>query len=283
MIFNELPTAFPWYDKKEKQNRYRENAEKLTSWGLITPRDALLPFQFWRGTTSAVTGWTIKNADTDSNAAVLDAASVAKIRGAVKEGRSYVYYAGEALSTSAGALSLSKGLYYSVLTFADASVWYSETFYVPGCSFLTGTAAEFLKLEWYNDTDIRPIFYNDKDGGGIPYFRNVAYLDTFITQSEPEIIEDGEKDGNDEQVPTFTKALIRYRITELVPDYLKKALVLMQMHDHVTLTTRKGTRSGELLRLETATAPEAFGGLSSIDIIFEEDLLIKKGCGDNMS
>jgi hypothetical protein len=283
MIFNELPTAFPWYDKKEKQNRYRENAEKLDTWGLITPKNALLPFQFWRSTTSSVTGWTIKDAVTDANVASLDAASLGKIRGATKEGRSYVYYAGEALATSGGALALLKGLYYSVLTFADASVWYSETFYVPGCSFLTGAAADFLKLEWYNDTDIRPIFYNDKDGGGIPYFRNVVYLDTFITQSEPEIIEDGEKDGNDEAVPTFTKAVIRYRITDLVPDYLKKALVLSQMHDHIFLTTRKAIRSGEVLRLETTSAPEAFGGLSSIDLLFEEDLLTKKGCGDNMN
>jgi hypothetical protein len=213
----------------------------------------------------------------------MDAASLAKIRGAIKEGRSYVYYAGESLATSGGALSLAQGLYYSVITFADASVWYSETFYVPGCSFVGTAAADFLKLEWYNDTDIRPIFYNDKDGGGIPYFRNVAYLDTFITQSEPEIIEDGEKDGNDEQVATFSKAVIRYRITELVPDYLKKALVLMQMHDHVFLTTRNGIRTGEIKKMETASAAEAFGGLSTIDIIFEEEILIKKGCGDNMS
>lgn len=46
LLYNELPTVFPWYDKIGKQQRYRENAAKMCDYRLLNPRDRLLPFQF---------------------------------------------------------------------------------------------------------------------------------------------------------------------------------------------------------------------------------------------
>ena len=45
MIFNELPIVFPFYDKLEKQHRFRDVADGACAYKLITPRNALLPFQ----------------------------------------------------------------------------------------------------------------------------------------------------------------------------------------------------------------------------------------------
>lgn len=45
MIFNELPIVFPFYDKLEKQHRFRDVADGACMYKLITPRNALLPFQ----------------------------------------------------------------------------------------------------------------------------------------------------------------------------------------------------------------------------------------------
>lgn len=285
-IFNELATAFPWHDNILKQNRYRENvADKYQDWGQITPRDALNPFQFYKTTGAAtVTAWTIL----DLNGSVLwtmAGGSLSLIRTTTKEGRLYFYYGGAALTTTTGALNMPAGVYYSKITLSDGKFFYSELFQVPACTFSIGdiTGMQFLKLEYYNDTDLRPIFYNDITGG-LPYFRNIVYLDTFVHASEPEIEEDGIKDGADETVPTFQKALLRYRITELVPDYLKTALVIMQMHDHVILTTPQGLRTGEIEKLTTETAPEFNGAFGTVDILWEEALvMIKKGCGDNMT
>jgi hypothetical protein len=294
-LFNELPIAFPWYDVVEKQNRFREHTQdKLQDWGLISPKDSLLPFQFFFKNPGAainfgsITSWQIL--DLGGNlVATINGAGVALVKHVTRQEREYYYFNGAALATSGGALNLAPGLYYSQITFQQAGVTtaqpVSEIFQVPACTFSVANISqmEFLKLEWWNDTDLHPIFYNDFPGG-VPYFRNVVYLDSFIHASEPEIEEDGIKDGADQTVPTFQKAFIRYKITELVPDYLKNALVIMQMHDHVKVTTRRGIRTGEADRISTATSPDFGGALSTIDITFEEDLaMIKKGCGDNMT
>jgi hypothetical protein len=117
----------------------------------------------------------------------------------------------------------------------------------------------------------------------VPYFRNVAYLDTFITASEPEIVEDGERDGHDELIITFQKAIIKYRITLPVAEYLKKAMSLLNMHDHVILTTHRSIRSGELEKLTFSSVLEANGAFSIVDLLFQETILVKKGCGENMT
>jgi hypothetical protein len=177
------------------------------------------------------------------------------------------------------------GYYYSKITWPDGGVKYSEMFHVPEDGIFSINADNnipFIKLEWWNEADIRPVFFNDKRSDGKPYFRNIAYLDTFITASEPEIIEDGNRDGNDELIATFQKALIKYRVTVMVPDFLKKAMAIMQLHDHVVITTKNGLRSGEITKLAVTSALEASGALSVVDIIFQEIILLKKGCGENM-
>jgi hypothetical protein len=302
MDIKTLPTAFPWYIKKSLQNRFRLNA-KPYEWGLITPKNSLLPFEFYypdsytdSGGTVTLTSdpqeWLIFDIN-DNMVATLSAASIALIRKSTKENNQYFYFSSDALTVSGGgALSLSPGLYYSRIKLGPDpgtlyDYFYSEVFLVPECQFTTATAPDqipFLRLEWYNDSDIRPIFYNDISAG-LPRFRNVVYLDTFIHQSEPEIIQDGEKDGNDEVVPIFQKCLLRYSLTEYVPDFLKLAFVIMQMHDHVLLTTENANRSFEVSKIVSVnTSPDMGGAFSTVEILFEEIAAItKKGCADNMA
>jgi hypothetical protein len=284
-IVKELPLAFPWYENNiNLQNRFRENAKNLTTYGLISPADALLPFEFYRtGGSTVITSWQIYTA-AGALVITLNALNHAKIKNITLEGRTYFYYDGSALFNLPG--HFEPGEYYSRILFNDATEFFSEVFLVPSCSFLTTSQPEdvpFLRLEWYNESDIRPIFYNDYDTDGIPYFKNILFLDTFIHVSEPEIIEEGERDGNGDTVPTFVKGIRRYRLAEMVPDFLKVALVLMQMHDKISLTTPFGHRTGEILKMTTNTQTEQGGAFSVVEIVFEEDLaMIKKGCADNM-
>lgn len=290
-IFNDLPTAFPWYDNVQKQNRFKLNVKSDDWAGLITPQNALLPFEYCFDPGGAVTidpvaEWKIYRLD-DTLAHTIDAGSYSLLHMTTKEGRIYVYYGGEGLTETGPALNMPAGFYYSKIRYGVSDlILFSEVFYVPECSFMTTSAADqipFLKLEWYNNSDLRPIFYNDIVSG-VPRFRNVVYLDTFVHQSEPEIIEDGEKDGNDETIATFIKCLLKYRITEFVPDYLKLALVVMQMHDVVKLTTPFGLRSGAMHKVTTNSQTEQGGAFSNVDIVFEEDVaMIKKACADNMA
>jgi hypothetical protein len=279
MLFSELPVGFPWYDRIEQQDRYNENVEPVCDYKLISPVNALLPFEFILPPGTVMpTIWEILRID--SNAVEVDiSAQIGLIRSAERNGKTYFYYDGAALEM----LLPAGGYFYSRLTFAGGIKKFSEMFYIPGIFFLIAdNEISFLRIVWYNQTDLRPIFYNDLVGC-LPFFKNVAYLDTFITASEPEIEVDGEKDGNDVLIPTFQKMIIPYRITVVVPDFLKRALMLMQMHDTVIITTKQGIRSGAVENITVTSALEANGGLSTVDIVFQEDLaIVKKGCGENM-
>jgi hypothetical protein len=277
MIFNELPISFPWYEVQNRQTRFKKNFEGMDPWGLISPKNSLLPFQIRNSEGFPPTAWIIRNIETG---AVTDiSAAIGAIRQTVLTAAQYWYFPGSAIT----GLDLAPGFYESVITWTTET-HYSEIFRVPVCSFTAGAVnTEFLKIEWYNKSDIPPIFYNDLDGGGIPYFRNVIYLDSFIHASEPRIEEEGEEDGDGETVITFQKAIFTYRITELVPDFLKKALVLLQIHDFVFITPVNSPRSGQVKRA-TVTATLEFGGaFSAVEIAFNEEVeTIKKACADNM-
>lgn len=282
MLYNELPTAFPWYDKLEKQNRYNEHTDGVCDYKLISPADALLPFEFYRQPSGGVLPTTWQVFEINSGVQVADiSANINLLYRTVKEGREYFCYHGEQLT----GLAMPAGYFYSKLTFPGGTAFYSEMFHVPENFFFIANDAniEFLKLTWYNNSDIRPIFYNNKDGQGIPKFKNVLYLDTFVHASEPEITEDNERDGYEQPITTFQKVVLPCRITVLVPDYIKKALFVAPMHDSIKVVTKKGVRSGFIEQVKISAALEASGALSVVDILFYSELaMIKKGCADNM-
>lgn len=288
-IYNYLPIAFPWYDNIKKQNRFKDNVGGLCTYKLISPRDALLPFQFYKpAALEFPVNWYIRDVHTQEIIADLTPSLNNAALGVIwsrttSDGKDYYWYNGVPLTTTGGPLNLNTGFYESILTFPGGASFYSEMFHVPAISFsvLSDTLTKYLRIEWYSDSDLPPIMYNTDSA---IRFKNVCYLDTFVHISEPEINEDTEKDGFDNDIATFQRAVIKYRITELVPDYLKIALVLMQMHGHVFLSTANGIDIGEFKNMTTETQAEGSGGLSTIDILFEQDLaIINKGCNNSIS
>jgi hypothetical protein len=284
MLYNELPVSFPWYEKIEQQNRYNENVEPICDYKLVSPKDALLPFQFSKPIRDALPIiWEVYEINSNNLVANISASIPLIIKKKI-EGKEYYYYDGQKIT----GLALTPGFYYSRLVYPTGEIYFSEMFFIPidgGFNIADDDNIAFIKLEWWNDGDIRPVFYNDVlIGHTKPVFRNVAYIDTFITASEPEIIEDGTRDGEEELIPTFQKVVVPYRITVAVPDFLKKAMILMQLHDHVLITTKFAVRSGEIRKMTVSSALEAFGGLSIVDIQFQQDMaMLKKGCADNMA
>lgn len=275
LIYNHIPTAFPWYDKLEKQVRYQENCDNTCDYKLISPNNALLPFQFKIGNENdVITAWEIL----DANLLTITNISAAKaaIKVIANEGGRYWYYNGSAVLSDV--LALKPGFYYSVVTLTGGKKMYSEVFNIPFDSFPVGGVNKFVKLEWYSTCSISPYFYGDTVNG-VPYFRNVAYLDTYVQGDEPEILEETEEDGEGNEIPVFQRAIIRYRIPGAVANYLKTALVVMQMHDVIILTTPMGIHSGEISKVTTASATLDTGCLSTVDIIFEQDLaIIRRSC-----
>lgn len=281
MIYNELPTAFPWYDKKEKQQRYRENAAKSCDYRLISPKNALLPFQikvpYPTGSTAAPTivAWRIHS----SSGTIIN---VTPNNGLLTirryEDGARVFYNGEPMvfQTSPGvtpALNLTPGKYYSEIEFNGGRKFYSEVFCV------TENINEYMKIEFWNNCDIAPVAYST---GESQWWKQIVYIDSFIHTSEPEVEEDGERDGNDMLIPTFQRMIVRYRFSAHVPDYMKIALVSMQMHDEVWITTPESVRSGKAERVTTTTTVDDTGAYSVIDVTIDQHVLVKKACCSNM-
>src|SRR4051812_24244710 len=132
MLFPELPIVFPWYPKIEQQNRYNENVEPVCDYKLISPKNALLPFQF----TKSLAGikpdvWEIYDINSNNPVAnITDSIPLLQVRRL--ESKEYFYYDGQKLMAAFDlALSLGPGYYYSRLVFPGGDMYFSEMFYVP--------------------------------------------------------------------------------------------------------------------------------------------------------
>jgi len=285
MIYNSTPGAFPWYEKKEQQNRYRENCEADCDMALISPKNALLPWQWYRPRTPRpILGWIIENVTTG---ATFDLApSIAtKIKARTMEGNDYFYYDGSALTVKPATgpnvpLNLPTGFYQSVLLFGGVgNNRTSEMFFIPpnDAFNVEDININYLKLTWSNPCNILPFYYEDQ------VFKNVVYLDTMITASEPELSQDATKDGDDNDIPTFQKTVIPYYINLFVPDFLKVALFVIQMHKNVTLVSKNGINTANLKYIKVDSQVDVPGCKSTVKITFQQDIAIILGsCCDNL-
>ena len=283
IIFNEIPGPFPWYDKIEKTNRYRKNCQGQQDYKLVAPKNALIPFQYRRLIdASEVARWVIQRKDTGENIEITE--NIAQVKRVTLDIYDYFYYGGGALLQGGQPLNLAPGFYNSGLIFSDGSKCYSEQFWVPPNSFNVGdTDIGFLKLEWYHIAgDISPFYYSDKVDG-LPVFRCVVYLDTFVTESEPVVTQTAVKDGDDNDVPTFIKVEIPYKINLFVPDFLKKALVLVQLHDTINFSSADGVSSGQINSIAAQIQSEAPGCMSVVDLLFLQLLsVVNRTCSSNL-
>lgn len=273
LIYNEIPTAFPWYDNLQKQRRFTENAANNCDYKLICPDNSLLPFQLLVPVGfDAPTKWEVLTMCGDL--AIDISNNISKLKARQTTAGIYVYYSGDALkfSTANGSVNLKmpEGMYYSKITFPDGTEYFSEMF-AP-----TNDLSQFVKLEFWNGCDLQPIMYN-----GIGW-KQLMYLDTFIHTGEPEIEEDGERDGEDTLIPTFQKLTIKYKFSALVPDFLKIAITSMQIHEEVYLTTGNGVRTGKIERMTTTATVESGGAYSTVDVSLEQLIMSRDACCENM-
>lgn len=276
-IYKEMPIAFPFYEAQANQDRYRENVAKLNQYELISPNNALLPFQIEMPADKGhPTNWQLFKLTADggyvNHLAISLTSNYNKVKIYQFADRQVATYNGEALTAGGVPLNLSCGHYFSRFRFADGSSYFSEVFFVPENAFTVGNANDFIKVEFWNENDIKPVLYRDN-------FRQTIYLNTFVASYVPEIEEETEKDGFNNEIPVFQKLVLKYKIVEVVPDFLKIALISLQMHDHVVITTQN--RSGEIDRVQVTAQPHEGQGLNDVEIVFEDDMLYKTNCQTN--
>ena len=269
-VFKELPIVFPFYEQERQKSERRENAHDMP-YKLISYRNAVLPFQIEVDSTKANPTYCAIVDDSGVHTPIrLNQFQVYEY-----SGKKNIIYNGDVLyRTNDVPLNLVCGYYYMVFSFADMSALFSEVFYVPEFSFLQSATSfgNCVKFEFWNDSDIEPVIYQTG-------FKQSIFLDTFVSNFSPEIDEEAEKDGDNDPIPTFQKMTMRYKVYDYVPNYVTIALVSMQMHDHVIITTPDG-RNGNVKRMIVNVTPDDTGFMDSVEIIFDDEKMIKTHCND---
>lgn len=272
-IFKELPIVFPFYELKENQYRNREDILNLNQYDLITPNNALLPFQIEMPINKpSPEKWEVISCD-GRPIDITNNLSIIKIY--VFSDKKQAIYKGDALTFSYESiieeLNMPCGDYYSVFTFPDGSKYVSEFFHVE--NFKVNEISKFVKVDFWNEKDLEPILYRDE-------FKQTIYLDTFINQFIPEVDEETSKDGYNNELPVFQKLMLKYKFVGVVPDFIKIALVSLQIHDSVYLYINE-SRKGYISRVVVTATPHDEGGMNDVDVVFEDDILYKSACIQN--
>lgn len=268
-IFKELPIVFPFYDQMENQDRYRENVQDVNQWSLISPNNALLPFQIeMPANKAAAVKWEIYRI----GGTVLDITNnLNKVKVYTFADKKQAVYKGDVLQfvyeSINQPLSLPCGYYYTKFTFADNSYYVSEIFWA------VNDISKYIKIEFWNDIDLGPVLYRDD-------FKQILYIDSFVSSFVPEIDEETEKDGLNNEIPVFQKLALKYKFVDVVPDFIKIVLIALQMKDNVYIYINE-SRSGKIDRVEVTTQPVEGTGLNDIEVIFEDDILYKSKCDTN--
>lgn len=162
------------------------------------------------------------------------------------------------------------GTFYMRFDFANGKKLFSEHFNIK--AFSSEARSGFLKIDFSNSFDIQPVLYREG-------FRQNVFLSTFVDRMLPELEQEMQKDGENNEVPIFQKLVQRLQASDLVPDFLKVALLTVPMHDSVKIDCERYT--GEINRMQITATPEEMTGLNDVSLRFEIDTSVKTNCEEN--
>lgn len=233
MVYEELPTALPFYKSISMQNRYKMNIPSEDVFQLLVENDRLIPFQF-----RTVMGNSISKIEVFTEDNILfTTLRVADVISEQVAGYQYFTWYGDEPFKLLNSLSLNLPCnnFYIRVTLATGGQLFSEVFSTMIDSI------EYFKLEWTNDKwDIDPVYY----GSG---FVNRIYSDTFITKGIPTIEVDSEKDGYGNTAVISKKMVENFDFSLMVcPNYMVRAINFMSIHNSIYIYTKDRDRSGRI-------------------------------------
>ena len=137
--------------------------------------------------------------------------------------------------------------------------------------------ANYLKIEWYNDSDLGDILY--KDG-----YKNRIFLDVEVEKPEYNTTIESDLNGDNVEVTKFRKWEKVYRFEMWGQEDLVDAFTLMQIHDNIEVTLQ----SGDVIQvakhgLRAEVAWEEIGCLAKISVSFAENYTVAGNCDENMN
>lgn len=134
----------------------------------------------------------------------------------------------------------------------------------------------YLKITWYNDTDLGEILYQDG-------YKNVIYLDVEVEKPEYNVTLESDLNGDNVEITKFRKWEKVYKFDLWCQEDLVDAFTLMQIHDNVEVTLQSGdviqvAKHG--LRVEPKW--EEIGCLCQLTVSFAENYIVAGNCTENM-
>ena len=281
MLYDEMPVALPWYDNIAKQDRFKPNASQDVPWPQLSPKDGLLPFQVRKPAMGERPIHFYIRCCADGSEIVDMDGIISSLEYGTNEGYDYITWNEEDNILLSGAgVDIQPGDYYYEMQFRDKT-YVSEVVRVPQDRFVWNdpTTCNYPILTWDNaGADLRPMKYSGAT------FVNKMILDTFIQASQPVIDLEIVKDGVNEPIATFQKVSIVYQMICAMPDFMKVALCVMEIHANINLVTDRGLRSGPLKNIVITGSVEEDGAHTVVTIAFEQTVIISRtSCADNMA
>lgn len=213
------PYSFPFYSSKANQF-----PSKDIGWNLYSPANRFLPFMIKKPADQQLVDC-IKVFTLSDQMAYLVEPENLNYRMYSGGGFDYIFYYAAIIQ----GMNLPCGKYY-----LQVGAFFSEVFTVVDVSSM-------LVLEWQNSVNIgADLIYQNG------FFQRV-YLDAIIADPTYKVDQEGEEDGFDNFIPTFTKVSKQLSFqTDLLPEFLVDALALLPLHDNVTVGKYEEVKAIEL-------------------------------------
>lgn len=269
-MIKKMINAFPFYNKIEMQNRFKDNSANNCEFALISPKNAFLPFQI------AVKGVTEINkiyvciskfnrTDISENINLIKVINT--------EDYTYFQYDGQVINFMNNSIKLDGVHKWLEIEFTNGDTAYSEVF--KGCGFEVGKPCKYLKIEYSSSGDLPPILYHDG-------FKQVIYLDTFIHNDDPEIEEEVRQNSKGQMIRLRQQMFTNHKIVDLTPNFLKLAISSLQMHDKVNIITAYDKEEITAENISTTSTPTSDGAYSTIEISIKQILLSLNACNSQI-
>ena len=136
--------------------------------------------------------------------------------------------------------------------------------------------AGYLKIEWWNSSDLGDVLYQTG-------YKNKIYLDVEVERPDYNVTIESDVNGDNREIPKFKKWEKVYKIPDMhMQEDLLDAFSFMQLHDNIEVTLQTGeTITVDQLRVEHEW--EEVGCLAKVTISFTEDYTITTACASNIN
>lgn len=294
MIIKELPTPFPFYTDIRRKHANRENCHNGLIDALLCPNDSVLPFQFRTLATSAPTVTTFKLINSITGAETNLSSDISKLSKVKRKGYYNIIYPGEPLS-----VTIACGVYYVFIELSTGQQFFSEDLKVVNYNT---ASMPYMRIDWNQNCSIDNLVYQvgttfaivDEAGNPIidesgqvvvtedastsnNIYTNRVWLDSYIANSNEDIVEEVEKDGIGNEILLSSKMVTQLKFSEVLPTFLKTAFSAAQLHRNILLVTAGEVLSLPVTRLKINVSEEGSGCGWFVEFTFEVDQVLYQG------